>query len=72
MRALEAARAAEERRMDARFGLVCAVLANCHRDPKARRQPYTVEDFMPRERPRTQADLVARIRMMCGSLRSNT
>ncbi|WP_440221829.1 phage tail assembly protein T [Dokdonella sp. MW10] len=24
-----------------------AVLANCHRDPKKRRDPYTADDFLP-------------------------
>lgn len=51
-----------ERRSDARFALVCAVLANCHRDPKRRPRPYEVEDFLPRERPKTAEELDRKIR----------
>ena len=38
------------RDMDAaRTGLLCAVMANCHRDPKKRPRPFTPKDFMPRQ-----------------------
>lgn len=69
MRALEEAREAHERRMDARFALLCSVVANCHREPKVRRTPYKVEDFMPRHRPRSRDELLAKLRMFCGSLK---
>lgn len=50
-----------ERRNDARFALVCAVLANCHRDPKRRPNPYQVEDFMPQSRPKTKEEFDAKL-----------
>ena len=70
MRALEEAREDSERRMDARFALFCSVLANVHRDPKERRTPYKFEDFMPRPRPRTREELLAKLRQFSGSLQS--
>ncbi len=27
--------------------MLASVLANCHRDPKQRRKPYTTKDFLP-------------------------
>ncbi len=27
--------------------MICALLANIHRDPKRRSQPFTPDDFMP-------------------------
>lgn len=70
MRALEEVREAEERRIDARFALVCSVLANCHRNAKQR--PYRVEDFMPKHynRPKTREELEAKIRSFCGAARA--
>ena len=63
MHALREAHEARERRADARFALVCAVLANCHRDPKRRSRPYQVEDFMPGgDRPTTQAEFDAKLK----------
>lgn len=29
-------------------GLLMALIANVHRDPKKRKRPFTAEDFMPR------------------------
>jgi len=66
---LQAAYEVEQSRIDARFALVCAVFANCHRDPKRRRKPYSVEDFMPRKAPQTRDELVARLRAFSGSLK---
>lgn len=47
-----------------RAAMLASVLANVNRDPKVRRKPYTVADFMP-EVPMTveekRADLAARI-----------
>ena len=37
-----------EERADLRFGMLMALLANINRDPKARKEPYTAEEFMPR------------------------
>jgi len=33
-------------RMDGHVALICAVIANCFRDPK--KKPFKVEDFMPK------------------------
>uniref|UniRef100_A0A6M3IXI5 Minor tail T domain-containing protein n=1 Tax=viral metagenome TaxID=1070528 RepID=A0A6M3IXI5_9ZZZZ len=33
---------------DWRNGLLCAVMANCHRDAKKKPSPFKAEDFMPR------------------------
>lgn len=70
MRALEEAKEAQERRMDARFALLCSVFANSRRDPKQR--PYRVEDFMPRHhnRPKTREELEAKIRSFCDAARA--
>ena len=38
----------EQRRLDARSALICAMLANINRDPKKRSKAFTVEDFMPK------------------------
>lgn len=59
----------QEKRMDARFALLCSVFANCHRDPKTKRQPYTVDDFMPRERPQTREALLLKLKAFAGSMR---
>ena len=69
MRAFQKIYESIEKRHDARFALLCTVVANCHRDPKVKRQPYKIEDFMPRERPQTRAELVARLRAFSGSLK---
>lgn len=57
--------------MDARFALLCSVFANCHRDPKRKKQPYTPLDFMPRERPRTRDELVAKLKLFSVSAHRN-
>lgn len=62
MHALRDAYEARERREDARFALICAVLANCHRDPKRRPQPYQVEDFLPRSRPQTREEFDTKLK----------
>ena len=62
------------RRMDLAAALVASVLANIHRDPKRRRQPYTVEDFLPqydrpaprRQTPEETVELVAMLNAMFG------
>lgn len=33
--------------MDYRAALICAVLANIHRNPKRRHKPFVPQDFMP-------------------------
>ena len=71
MRALEEVHETEERRMDARFGLVCSVIANCNR--AANQRPYRVEDFMPKpraSRPQTREELEAKVRSFCSVARS--
>jgi hypothetical protein len=62
--ALREAREAADRREDARFALVCSVLANCHRDPKRRARPYQVEDFMPRSNEHSQKEFDAKLKRL--------
>ena len=38
----------EQKKLDARAALICAVLANINRNPKKRSKAFTVEDFMPK------------------------
>lgn len=59
-----------EKRNDARFALLCSVVANCHRDPKTKRQAYRVEDFMPRERPQTREALLLKIKSFGSCMRT--
>ena len=42
---------------DARAALIAATIANVNRDPKKRRRPYSIADFMPRrvEEPEEQS-----------------
>jgi hypothetical protein len=40
----------EQENLDFRAALVCAVLANIHRDPKKRQRPFEAKDFMPQRR----------------------
>lgn len=35
------------RHTDFHAGVVASTIANCHRDPKARREPFKPADFMP-------------------------
>ncbi|MCJ7669566.1 MAG: hypothetical protein MUO61_03495 [Dehalococcoidia bacterium] len=42
----------EEEIKNRRTALMCAVYANCHRDPK--KKAFTVEDFMPTRKKETQ------------------
>ena len=37
-----------EERADVRSAIVASTVANANRDPKARKKPFTVADFMPR------------------------
>ncbi len=37
-----------ERRADLRAAIVAALIANVNRDPKKQREPFTVDDFMPK------------------------
>jgi len=39
---------ARKEQADYRAALICAVLANIHRDEKKRREPYQPSDFMPK------------------------
>lgn len=38
---------ADRKHQDLGFGIVTAMIANTHRDPKQRPKPFTAEDFMP-------------------------
>jgi hypothetical protein len=40
-----------ERRADLRMAIVAALIANVNRDPKKQREPFTVDDFMPKFDP---------------------
>lgn len=57
-------------RDDLRAALVAAVIANVNRDPKKRRKPYEVSDFMPKfdrgPEPERKSDgeLLARVEML--------
>lgn len=48
-----------EQRADLRSAIIAATLANVHRDPRRRPQPFTPADFMPRfgepPRPKRQS-----------------
>ena len=44
-----------------RTGIVAAILANAHSDPKKRSQPYTPEDFMPKAQKQAEAVLPSRL-----------
>jgi len=37
----------EQKKLDSRTALICAVLANINRNPKKRSKAFTIEDFMP-------------------------
>ena len=39
-----------EERTDRRIGRLCAIIANVNRDPKKRKEPFTEEDFIPKQR----------------------
>jgi hypothetical protein len=39
--------AADQERQDYRTGLICSLIANIHRNPKKRSQPFSPDDFMP-------------------------
>jgi hypothetical protein len=41
-------------RGDLLAGIVAATIANVHRDPKQRRDPYTANDFMPVWEPKPE------------------
>lgn len=53
---------------DYRAALICAVIANCHRDPKS--QPLKPADFMPqKKREQTPEDMYAMVKAInavCG------
>ena len=70
MRVLDEAWQALERRWDARIGLLCATVANCHRDPKKRAQPYRPKDFMPRTRAETMREKEAQLKAFFARLRN--
>jgi len=38
----------EQKKLDSRAALICAMLANINRNPKKRSKAFTVEDFMPK------------------------
>lgn len=52
-----------EERADMRSALIASVLANVHRDPKKRPQPFTIDDFMlfTEERELTQDEIANKV-----------
>lgn len=38
----------EQKKLDSRTALICAVLANINRNPKKKSKAFNVEDFMPK------------------------
>jgi len=44
----------EQKKLDSRAALICTVLANINRNPKKKRKPFTVEDFMPKHEKEKQ------------------
>ena len=57
----------QQKREDARFALVCSVLAEINRDPKSRKTPYRVEDFMPHKKTES---LESKLKKFKGYLRA--
>lgn len=48
---------------------ICAALANIYRDPKKRKKPYTVSDFMPstgikKKKKQTAEEMLAFVKML--------
>lgn len=39
----------EQRRLDYRSAMICAIMAEIYRDRKRRARPFSPEDFMPEE-----------------------
>ncbi|MGB0745222.1 MAG: phage tail assembly protein T [Opitutales bacterium] len=68
MQALDEAYEAQERRMDARFALVCSTLANIHRGKG--KPAYRVEDFLPKQRPKTQEELEAKVERFARAMKA--
>jgi hypothetical protein len=60
MRAYESAYEEEQELIHSRFALVCMVLAEVNRNPKAKKHPYKVEDFMP-QKQKTKEELIGKI-----------
>lgn len=54
--------------MDARFALICAVLANINRDTKKKPIPYSVKDFMPKAKP-THKDIKNKVAQLMNYVR---
>lgn len=51
--------------------MLCATLANLHRDPKKRRRPYTPDEFMPKwapKDPQTPEEQAAKLRSLTAAL----
>lgn len=58
-----------EERADVRAGIVAAVVANTHRNPKRRKKPYEVKDFMPKwgRREDTRETLMQKMSMIAAA-----
>tara|TARA_R110001632_G_scaffold42945_1_gene108692 strand:+ start:2513 stop:2659 length:147 start_codon:yes stop_codon:yes gene_type:complete len=44
--------------------MICTIIANVNRDPKARRKPYQISDFMPKQKPKSKKELIAKIKQI--------
>jgi len=66
---------AGQRSQDYRTGLICALLANIHRDPK-KSKSYKPEDFMPNPRKATEKmsneKMLTQLKLMNASLGGET
>lgn len=51
------------KRQDQHAALVACLIANANRDPKKKRQPFKIEDFMPGEKPEQSPEQQAAILM---------
>lgn len=57
------ARRAVIQREDSRVATQLAMTANVNRDPKKRKRPYKMEDFLPKT-PKTSVQLLAKVEAM--------
>ena len=60
-----------ERAQDYRAALICSVLANIHRDPKKKVNPFEAQDFMPNpkkvSRKMSEQEMLTQLELMNAS-----
>ena len=59
----------DEQRQDYRFAQIACILANANRDPKKKRKPYKVQDFMitkqqKQKREQTPEEIMSMVEML--------